>query len=177
MPGPDNPNALWSILGSRRPSPIGITSKTFRSTSVLVPSSAELVNLSTNPRNRSGGWYEAKVEEMLRVIKAELRLETFTRRKLDYLSPVYAGNRIVDVLVQSAAGKSLGLELKYLGGNGSLVKPKILVDAIDFTHRPVDCIYVIDGPGWLETKNVEYLAAWWSFSCAEHLPATLREYF
>jgi hypothetical protein len=177
MPGPTDQGALWRIVGERRPPQVGIDPDTFRSERVLEPAEAELDPYSTNPRNRYGDWYEATVGETLRDLTRRLGLTITKHVKLDYRSPVYAGDRVVDGLVCSEDGLSLGLELKYLHGNGSLVKPKTLVDAIDFTHRPVDCIYVIDGPGWLETKNVEYLATWWRFTCLSALERTLGHYF
>ena len=176
-PGPADPGALLKIVGERRPPRIGIDAAAFRSNRVLEPTEADLAPYSANPRNRFGDWYEAAIAKALMGPTGRLALTVSTHVKLDYRSPVYAGDRIVDVLVRRPTDRSLGLELKYLHGNGSLVKPKILVDALDFTHRPIDCIYVIDGPGWLETKNVEYLATWWSFTSLEFLQPTLAAFF
>jgi hypothetical protein len=175
--GPVEPEALWRILGTRRPPKIGISPKDFRASPILEPSQRELTRYSENPRNRYGDWYEARIASVLEASSKRLNFSVSPHVPLDYQSPVYAGDRIVDLLIAPRQGHSLGLEMKYLHGNGSLVKPKVLADAIDFTHRPVDCIYVIDGPGWHETKNVEYLATWWSFTDTAHLEQTLAEFF
>jgi hypothetical protein len=97
-------------------------------------------------------------------------------------SSVYKSKKVVDVLLRAAEPHlpdraALGLELKFLGGQGSLVAPKILVDAIDFTNRQVFCLYVIDGEGWLKSGALEYLAHWWDFTCAALLERTLRRFF
>ncbi len=85
-------------------------------------------------------------------------------------SSVHLHDKVVDILVN----ETLGLELKFLKGEGSLVRPKALVDALDFSTRRVHCLYVIDGPGWL--SNVTYLAHWWEFTCANHLERTISEF-
>lgn len=97
-------------------------------------------------------------------------------------STAYMSKKFVDVLLRkqppSRGGHdALGLELKFLGGSGSLVNPKILIDVIDFTSRSVYCLYVIDGEGWLRASALEFLAHWWDFTCSKHLERTVREFF
>jgi len=93
-------------------------------------------------------------------------------------SRVHLTDKVVDVLVND----SLGLELKFLNVGGSLIRPKALVDAIDFSDRSVQCIYVVDGPAWLSggTKsgmtNLSYLGHWWEFTCAKHLEHTISRF-
>ena len=86
-------------------------------------------------------------------------------------------NPKVDILVEDENDKQLGLELKFLKGEGSLIKPKSLIDALDFTNRSIYCIYLIDGPGWLRTNYLEYLNHWWEFTNYNNLEDTLLRFF
>ena len=96
----------------------------------------------------------------------------------NYTSPVYDSKKLLDFIVADGDDERfLGLELKYLKGTGSLVKPKALIDAIDFSSRPIDCIYVIDGLDWTKGKNVEFLDRWWGVTNTEYLIRTLDDYF
>ncbi|MBI5711782.1 MAG: hypothetical protein HZC42_15975 [Candidatus Eisenbacteria bacterium] len=170
------------VLGRAR-APVGISARTFLQSPPLTPREAELSRYSANPRNRYGDWYQDYVKEQVdresgrkcwrACEKAEARASM-----AGYESPVYVSRKIPDLVVRDRAKERyLGLELKYLRGTGSLVKPKVLIDAIDFTHRPIDCIYVVDGEGWMADKNVQYLERWWQFTDARHLGSTLDEYF
>lgn len=124
-----------------------------------------------------GDWYEQFAGSLVDTTCAALGLRTRTREKIRYVSPVYISGKVVDKIVESDDGRRLGFELKYLHGDGSLVKPKALIDAIDFTNRPFDCLYLVDGPGWLASRNIEYLYRWWSFTSTAAVESTLREYF
>jgi hypothetical protein len=173
--------SIAAAVGGRRPLNIGIDVDTFRRDSLPEPREQELVGFSRNPRNRFGDWYEHVIEEQLAGICNRGGWSFQKKVHLGY-SPIHLGDKIVDVVVSSKAGK-IGLELKFLRGEGSLVRPKALIDALDFTHRPIYCIYVIDGPGWLKggvrrgVSNVEYLAHWWDFTCSAHLEETLTRFF
>lgn len=171
------PKSLRNLIGQRQSPQIGIDASVFRSDPVLEPSRDDLAGFSQNPRNRTGDWYEYTVQRSLTELCPPLGLSFQSHARLDYSSPVYSSEKVVDVLVVDGRHRSLGLELKYLQGDGSLVKPKILIDAIDFTNRPVDCIYVVDGTGWLSSRNIEYLDQWWAFTSLRHLRETLASAF
>jgi hypothetical protein len=168
---------LRNLLGSRAAPPIGVSSAEFRNTPVVEPTPDELAEYSRNPRNAYGDWYEVYVHSVAEPICEELELDLRARVAIEYQSVVYVSQKIFDLVVSDGTRDKLGLELKYLHGDGSLVKPKALIDAIDFTQRPFDCIYVIDGPGWQMSKNVEYLERWWTFSSSVFLRRTFNSRF
>jgi hypothetical protein len=174
------------ILGPRRPLGIGATPTEFRASHLKKPDDNVLNRYSANPRNASGDWYEDYVDGLLTPLCANLGIRKaakFDRRIRG--SRVYKTDKVVDIVLKRDGGSNpdrevLGLELKFLGGEGSLVSPKSLIDALDFTSRPYHCLYMIDGEGWLvggKTAYVDYLAHWWEFTCAAYLERTLRRYF
>lgn len=165
-------SAFDNLIGKRRPLGIGITPEVFRKDFLPLPESKELVGYSTNPRNAYGDWYEDLVEMRLKKICGR-RNWKFQRSVNLGPSIVYRTKKVVDILING----ELGLELKFLKGSGSLVQPKSIVDALDFTNRHVYCLYLVDGPGWLKSQNVEYLSRWWDFTCLKHLETTVDSYF
>lgn len=177
---------LDQVVGPRRPIGIGATPDEYRRDFVPKPDDAVLSAYGKNPRNAAGNWYEDYVNTNLDEICARLGIKKLpgTERRLTG-SLVYQTDKVVDVVLRKADNakpdrQTLGLELKFLGGTGSLVSPKSLIDALDFTNRPYHCLYMIDGEGWLEggkTTSVEYLAHWWEFTCSAHLERTLSTYF
>ena len=177
---------LDEVIGKRRPLGIGVTPEEFRSSLLPKPSTDILSNYSSNPRNAAGDWYEEHVGRLLDPMcsRHSLRKLSKTERRLRG-SLVYQTDKVVDVVLEKVGEvkedrKTLGLELKFLGGSGSLVSPKSFVDAVDFTNRPFHCLYMIDGEGWLlggKTTSVEYLDHWWEFTCSAHLERTLTKYF
>ncbi len=176
---PEHP--LNSLVGDRRPLGIGISAEEFRRDHLEKPTAGELSRYSSNPRNAAGDWYEDHIRGLLGPLCTSLGLEMKIHENLGH-SEVYLSNKVVDTLLLARRPRSrerdaLGLELKFLGGSGSLVNPKILIDVIDFTRRPVYCLYVIDGEGWLKASALEYLAHWWDFTCAAHLERTVRSFF
>lgn len=145
------------------------------------PAETELARYSSNPRNAAGDWYEGHVSGLLGPICDSLELQMEVHAKLGH-SAAYLSDKLVDILLRTPHAQrsdrdALGLELKFLGGSGSLVNPKILIDVIDFTNRPVYCLYVIDGEGWLKASALEFLAHWWDFTCSRHLDRTVRSFF
>ena len=177
---------LDRIVGPRRPIGIGVTPDEFRANFLPKPDDSVLRNFGENPRNASGNWYEDHVDRILDPICARLNVRKLSKgeRRLSG-SLVYQTDKVVDVVLRKVGEakpdrQTLGLELKFLGGTGSLVSPKSLVDALDFTNRPYHCLYMIDGEGWLEggrTPSVEFLAHWWEFTCSAFLERTLTKYF
>ena len=172
---------LDSLVGDRRPHGIGISTKEFQSSYVEKPTEKELSSYSSNPRNAAGDWYEDHIRQLLRPLCNSLDLGMEVHANLGH-SAVYLSNKLVDILLQSRRPRNrgreaLGLELKFLGGSGSLVNPKILIDVVDFTQRPIYCLYVIDGEGWLKASALEYLAHWWDFTCSAYLERTVRSFF
>lgn len=160
---------LSNIVGPRRPFGIGISVDEYRRDHLPTPSEAELSKWSKNPRNAIGDWYESQIQTRLKQFSAKHGW-TWKAHATVGQSKIHLTEKFVDILVNG----SLGLELKFLKGEGSLIRPKALVDALDFSNRPVHCLYVIDGPGWL--TNVEYLAHWWEFTCANHLERTTSKF-
>jgi hypothetical protein len=166
---------LLRMIGNRRPLGIGITVDEYRRDHLDTPRESVLRRYSTNPRNQTGAWYEHEIESRLTEFR---RVHGWTSRNHVNLghSIVHLTDKYVDVLVND----SLGLELKFLKVGGSLIRPKALVDAIDFSNRPVHCIYVVDGPAWLSggrgMSNLDYLAHWWEFTCASHLERTISRF-
>jgi hypothetical protein len=163
-----------------------VTPEEFRSAYIHKPEQSVLSGYSSNPRNSIGLWYEELIGKALTPICDRLglqKLEKANRRLLD--SKVYLTDKVVDVVLRRGSGaragrETLGLELKFLGGTGSLVAPKSFVDAVDFTNRPYYCLYVIDGEGWLEggkTSFVDYLARWWEFTCSAYLDRSVSAFF
>lgn len=180
------PHPLDRVVGPRRPIGIGATPGEFRANFVPKPSEEVLSKYGKNPRNAAGNWYEDYVNHRLDEICPRLGLKKLTGNERRITgSLVYRTDKIVDVVLRRVGGpkpdrQTLGLELKFLGGTGSLVSPKSLVDALDFTNRPFHCVYMIDGEGWLEggrTSSVEYLTHSWEFTCFAFLERTLSEYF
>lgn len=163
--------------------PVGVRVRDYRQQQLLEPHPTELSGFSSNPRNAYGDWYQAQVDALLEqnaMGSSWQRCSPIEVQQLmsGYLSPIYDSAKRPDIVLRDNRKTSfLGLELKYLHGGGSLIKPKTLADAIDFTHRPIACIYVIDGPGWLASGNVEYLARWWQFTSTAFLLQTLQSYF
>jgi hypothetical protein len=177
---------LDSVIGARRPLGIGITPSEFRATYVRKPSDDVLAKYSANPRNSVGDWYEDYVDRIVDQCCARLGLVKLPKGQRKLVgSRVYQTDKIVDVVLRRSENAkpdrtTLGLELKFLGGTGSLVAPKSFVDAVDFTSRPFHCLYVIDGEGWLEggkIQSVDYLVHWWEFTSSAYLERTLRAYF
>jgi hypothetical protein len=160
---------LSDIVGPRRPLGIGISVSEFERDYLRQPPENELSRYSTNPRNRMGDWYEDQITARLEEF-CPRRGWQWTRKVNLGRSRIHLTDKVVDILVN----EQLGLELKYLKGGGSLIRPKALVDALDFTNRRVNCLYVIDGPGWL--PEVGYLAHWWEFTCANHLEQTISRF-
>jgi hypothetical protein len=177
---------LDDVVGRRRPLGIGITSSEFRESLLHKPAKEVLLAYSKNPRNSVGDWYEEHVDSLIDPLCAKLGIRKLPKndRKL-HGSRVYQTDKVVDVVLRRIGEarpdrQTLGLELKFLGGSGSLVSPKSFVDAVDFTNRPYHCLYVIDGEGWLEggkTSSVDYLAHWWEFTNSANLERTLAAYF
>lgn len=165
------PDPFRGVIGPRRRLGIGITPEQFRRDALPLPPETEVSKYSENPRNRYGDWYEAIVAAELERICSRRGWHFELKRNIGW-SAVYRTNKVVDVLVNGA----LGLELKFLKGSGSLVGPKAMIDAIDFTSRSIYCMYVVDGPGWLIGQNVEYLHHWWDFTCFKHLEETVQRF-
>ena len=164
--------SLFDLVGPKRPPNIGISPEEYRKTYLELPPEEEVLKISKNPRNAYGTWYENFITEQLREICSK-RGWDFKKHVYMGYSNVYLSKRYVDVVVND----KLGLELKFLKGGGSLIKPKSLVDALDFTNRPIDSIYLIDGIGWLLSGNVEYLDEWWTFTNSANLENSLIKYF
>jgi hypothetical protein len=171
-----SPNELMNLIGPRRPLGIGISVEEYRRSYLKTPSKTELLRWSINPRNATGKWYE---EQIARRLDALQKKHGWTWERHVNLGPskVHLTDKVVDALVNG----SLGLELKFLNVEGSLIRPKALVDAIDFSNRRVHCVYVVDGPAWLlgskaGMSNLEYLDHWWEFTCAEHLERTVLKF-
>lgn len=170
-----------SLIGGLRPLGIGISPEEFRTDYLEKPTEQELYRYSRNPRNAAGDWYEDYIQDLLRPLCNSLDLKMEVHANLGR-SEIYLSNKLVDILLEARQPRNrgrdaLGLELKFLGGTGSLVNPKILIDVIDFTRRPLYCLYVIDGEGWLKASALEYLAHWWDFTCSVHLERTMRSFF
>lgn len=163
---------LNNLIGNKRAPYIGITPEEYETSFLGLPSETEVKKISKNPRNAYGTWYERTILCQLKKICDKKDWSYKPQVSMGY-STVYLKNRIVDVVVN----ERLGLEMKYLKGDGSLVKPKSLIDALDFTVRPIDSIYLIDGPGWLKSKNIEYLNEWWTFTNSANLENSLKRYF
>jgi hypothetical protein len=163
---------LDDLLGTRRAPNIGISPEEYRKTYIKPPDEEEILKISKNPRNAYGIWYERHISNRLDQICSKKGWTYRSQVSMGY-SKVYLKNRYVDIVVNDR----LGLELKFLKGDGSLVKPKSLIDALDFTIRPIDSIYLIDGPGWLSSGNVEYLNEWWTFTNSANLKDSLVRYF
>lgn len=171
---PEDPDLFDELIGDRRPLGIGVSSQQFRDSYIEAPSLDDLMDrgYSSNPRNAYGDWYEDEVQGKVSRICDEKGWSFTTHVNLGD-SKIYKGSKVVDILI----AEELGLELKYLKGTGSLVDPKSVIDAIDFTDRPVYCLYCIDGPGWLKGRHVEYLGKWWDFTCFGFLEETLDRFF
>ena len=160
---------------------MGISLDEFRANCLENPDPEVLAPYSRNPRNAFGDWYEDHVGRLLETLCSAMGLVLSHQEHIGP-SRVYLSEKVVDVVVRdppkaARGGRALGLELKFLSGTGSLVQPKSIVDAIDFTSRPIYCMYCIDGEGWLRGRNVEYLSHWWDFTCARLLERTLGRYF
>lgn len=171
-----SPSELLNLIGPRRPLGIGISVEEYRRSYLKTPTKSELLRWSRNPRNATGKWYEDQIRRRLDALQKKYAWTSEWHANLGH-SKVHLTNKVVDVLVNG----SLGLELKFLNVEGSLIRPKALVDAIDFSNRRVHCVYVVDGPAWLSgskagMSNLEYLAHWWEFTCAEHLERTIQKF-
>jgi len=172
----DSPHLLLNLIGPRRPLGIGISLEEYRQDYLRTPPKEELLRWSKNPRNATGKWYEDQIRHRLEEFEKKHGWGSEHHVNIGR-SKVHLTDKVVDVLVN----KALGLELKFLNVEGSLIRPKALVDAIDFSNRSVHCIYVVDGPAWLSggkrgISNLEYLAHWWEFTCANHLERTIAKF-
>jgi hypothetical protein len=171
----DNASPLSSMIGNRRPLRIGVTVNDYKRDYLKTPPESILEKYSTNPRNQTGAWYEHEIQSRLSELSKKHGWTSKTHVNLGF-SKVHLTDKYVDVLVND----SLGLELKFLKVEGSLIRPKALVDAIDFSNRPVHCLYVVDGPAWLSggkgMSNLDYLAHWWEFTCANCLERTISKF-